>query len=40
MSEVFQNATRFNDDPDATIFLRYGKPIWYLPTGSIIILKV
>ena len=30
MSEVFQNATRFNDDPDATIFLRYGKPIWYL----------
>ena len=30
MSDVFQNATRFNDDPDATIFLRYGKPIWYL----------
>ena len=30
MSEVFQNATRFNDDPDATIFLRYGNPIWYL----------
>tara|TARA_X000001036_G_C20357312_1_gene675059 strand:- start:66 stop:692 length:627 start_codon:yes stop_codon:yes gene_type:complete len=30
MSEVFQNTTRFNDDPDATIFLRYGKPIWYL----------
>ena len=30
MSDVFQNATRFNDDQDATIFLRYGKPIWYL----------
>ena len=30
MSEFFQNATRFNDDPDATIFLRYGNPIWYL----------
>jgi len=30
MSEVFQNATRFNDDPDATIFLREGKPTWYL----------
>jgi len=30
MSEFFQNATRFNDDPDATIFLREGKPTWYL----------
>ena len=30
MSEVFQNATRFNDDPDATIFLREGKPTWYI----------
>ena len=30
MSEVFQNVESFNDDPDATIFQRYGKPNWYL----------
>lgn len=30
MSETFQNSERFNDDPDATIFQRYGKPNWYL----------
>ena len=30
MSEVFQNVESFNDDPDATIFQRYGKPKWYL----------
>ena len=30
MSEIFQNQEAFNDDPDATIFQRYGKPQWYL----------
>lgn len=30
MSKTFQNVETFNDDPDATIFQRYGKPQWYL----------
>jgi len=30
MSKLFQNAERFNDDPDATIFQRYGLPNWYI----------
>lgn len=30
MSEVFQNVESFNNDPDASIFQRYGQPTWYL----------
>lgn len=30
MSGVYQNEESFNDDFDASIFQRYGEPIWYL----------
>ena len=30
MSVMFQNRERFNNDPDATIFQRYGVSNWYL----------
>jgi hypothetical protein len=30
MKIVFQDEERFNDDPDACIFKRYGQPHWYI----------
>ncbi|WJZ48004.1 putative endonuclease [Synechococcus phage DSL-LC03] len=30
MTTTFQNMESFNDDADACIFQRYGKPVWYL----------
>lgn len=29
-NKVFKNCETFNDDPDATIFQRYGTPTWYI----------